>query len=410
MESLNSYLRGLKGSENVRIVDHPDEDRTDRVMVAARELVPGDVILTERPLLHTSQSFARSFRPDPSIPTLPPDYQRVEYEFIRRYTARSREQHENDQSRDEALFNVAMKLLSTDGVDGETATEAFPRRRKDYERGLKVFLKLVKKEYKRNAAATAATVDEEEPMDVADAKGQTKSALKREGDDAVQISSPAPKRRKISGPESFDTANLPPISDLLRLVSILETNCHSRAHSFKNEPVAATSPDDADPPRDESLGLYLAGSFMDHSCAPNATVVLRGVSQSPEDAGVLTLLCLRTIPPNTPITINYTDSEFIPTKERRQTLFRRGFLCACEACCGRDIARAGICSGSCGGIGIVSPTPIEDGSESEDQADDSAVEDPSGETLMFSCDICARRYSSQQANKFIEAEDAIGVG
>ncbi|KAJ3341529.1 hypothetical protein HDU93_004689 [Gonapodya sp. JEL0774] len=439
--TLPSSQERFTGAGRVQIVEHPDDGRDDRVLVAK----PGDIIFTERPLLHTSFSNARNFRPDPAIPTLAPDFQRILFDFCKRWRIwKNRSEATSadlNTSSDTLLFDLAMSLLSTDGVEGDMAREVDPRRDRDYERGVRAFIKtftnLVRESQDRfrdlsgagegpegrtdapvhvgmiqvqpEAPSTQRDVPKTGTKRSADKFSSSEATLRREG--ASQGSSTSSKRRKLTHRDSsaagISEPLMPSEKELLHLLAVLETNCHSRAVAPSMGGSVSSDADDPDPPRDESVGLYLAGSFMDHSCAPNATVSLSPPKIDLEPAqteGNLTLLCLRAISPGTPITISYSDNEFVPTQSRRQALLRRGFLCTCDACSCRDASRAGSCFGTCDGTGILAPRPSDNGSDDDDGEEEGAVEDPSGEVLVFECDICDTRCSTEEAQAFIAAE------
>ncbi|KAI3659490.1 hypothetical protein MP638_004552 [Amoeboaphelidium occidentale] len=104
---------------------------------------------------------------------------------------------------------------------------------------------------------------------------------------------------------------IPSQADILRMICILETNNHS---------------DELD---DGELWciLGITASMMEHSCLPNATVIL-------SSDGIITLKSTAKITSGDMITITYNDKEYLPTKFRREFLLHRGFVCNCSLCSG----------------------------------------------------------------------------
>ncbi|KAJ3126050.1 Laminin subunit beta-3 [Nowakowskiella sp. JEL0407] len=284
---------------------HPS--RHDKVLRATKSFLPGDIIFTEHPALHT----VSAPKPASSLEYLPDDFHALVLQYI------SLKSSDSLPEADEIL------KLSTDGVTSEIANMVDAERAKDYHLAAKHIVSKWKAKQK--------------------------------------------KKKKIPTYQ-------PTVSEIEKLIQIIETNCHSIPSESEDEP--------------DICGVFLLASMMEHSCFQNSNVSIRPTSESIE----LTLTATRKIEIGDLITINYQDNDFQPTKIRRSGLLRRGFLCCCEICDEngkvQDYCRTAYCERD-GCDGFVSPH---------------------GEGKEYShwkCDTCNQGISKQYFSLIIAKEDSL---
>jgi hypothetical protein len=122
--------------------------------------------------------------------------------------------------------------------------------------------------------------------------------------------------------EDFKKKLMQKKSVLVRMINIIETNCFSEPYEEgSNNPVFYST-------EEEHVALFLVASMMEHSCLPNAFHKLNYREGNAE----LVVKCLKPIKCGEEIQISYKDVEFMPFKERKISLGRRGFNCNCVLC------------------------------------------------------------------------------
>jgi hypothetical protein len=181
----------------------------------------------------------------------------------------------------------ALQTLSCDGVDSVIAVETDPERTQDYQRAAKQWV--------------------------------DKLRAKR-------------KKKKPS-----EAVYSPSQADIYNLLKLIDTNSHSRPYQTAND--------------EEMVGVYIAASLPNHSCLPNATVII--ADEMEPHPMRLTLKSIRPIRAGEAITINYVDMEISSRELRRERLKKRGFLCQCEICHQpgwRDFANVASCQSCKGGL------------------------------------------------------------
>ncbi|KAI9023326.1 hypothetical protein DFJ74DRAFT_668740 [Hyaloraphidium curvatum] len=279
-------------------VDDDDEgpskapEGAGRVMVAARDFEPGDVIFHEPPLLHTSPRPPFKNNPYRSVP-LPHDWQRLLLHYTHILGGPS-------EAKEFALG--ALAALSTDGVTSTLAQETDPDRLPYWRSGAKQWTE----RYRKNAK----------------------------------------KAKSKPPPVSIDAIE--------HLIHVIETNCHSADKADGTQDDLGSDLGDA-VEIEEEVGVYFAGSFCNHSCLPNATVILNppdADAAAPDASSTaagphptwLTLRCIAPIAKGESITISYTDESMLPAAHRQSRLTIRGFTCHCELCSSDDVMRAAQCT------------------------------------------------------------------
>lgn len=300
---LGGVVRAVATGEPQGASDADDDDwvddsdgRVDRSLVSLVAFQPGDDIFCEAPLLHTA---AVECTPTGAV-DVPQDWQRLLHHYIHLKTA----SEAGDKDAADAL--QALALLSTDGVTSSLAQKTDPERIT----------------YWRNAA---------------------RNFLDR-------LRTKAKKAKKPRPPVTID--------EIQRLMQVIETNCHSRdADDGGVDPLDALEALEGSDISEieEEVGVYLAGSLSNHSCVPNAIVVLHPADDpDPSKASRLSLRCILPIAPEDPITISYTDESFLPMTHRQARLAIRGFKCSCRLCAGQDVVRGLVCS--CGDLAVPEPS------------------------------------------------------
>jgi hypothetical protein len=182
------------------------------------------------------------------------------------------------------------------------------------------------------------------------------------------------------------------LSASIRIIWILETNCHSRERvpgedEWDDEDTVQMEPDEAGVwfiasfmgqsyPQANQIsfpcsffffffrGNYLGADhsclsvpithslFPDHSCLPNCNAYL-----PPSTPPALELRATRPIKKGEILTISYTDEEYQSTSSRQKRLYRRGFQCSCPLCKGPDVFRPAVCPtcAAAGRAGVLIP-------------------------------------------------------
>ncbi|ORZ32261.1 hypothetical protein BCR44DRAFT_63048 [Catenaria anguillulae PL171] len=338
--SLEEYLAPY--AHLVALQTHPNPSRSDRVLVAAKDFAPGEVLFSEPALLDSAHGIAQEFQPVPMDECfIAHDYQRMLFEYIAN-------QVYSPDSPNTTLLHLATRSLSTDGMTSDLAAKINADRLADYAAGIKVFREKVKKRLSRRAV-------------------------------------------KMVGP-------FPTQDSLLQLLYMIETNVHAEELP-EAHPLAASSrrqSDDADDEKEEDhCALGLVASMPDHSCVPNAQVCFFPRLTGPkrytppasddEDADIpehthLLFTALRPIQAGEPIAIAYQENSCLPTHSRRMQLVRRGFACNCPMCAGQvpDFARAVACV-HCGGVGVPSSVPV---SPQDVEVVDDGLEDEYGDPIV----------------------------
>lgn len=138
-----------------------------------------------------------------------------------------------------------------------------------------------------------------------------------------------------------------------KMISILETNCHSRQyHELEFADAVGTSGgldfEEVFSMDEEFVGVWYRASTMQHSCIPNATVDI--LLDSKYGPAILRVKSLRSIKPGDLITINYLGEDFFPYFLRQKKLNKRGFECNCKLCLVTsrlDITRPFQCPNAC---------------------------------------------------------------
>ncbi|KAJ3367436.1 hypothetical protein GGF31_007529 [Allomyces arbusculus] len=334
----------------VRVVPHPD--RGDRLLVAAKDFSPGEVVFSEPALLDTAHAVAQHFAPVSGL-SIAPDYQRLMYEFV---------VHAVYQPVPTTYAAHALLLaeLSADGMTSALAERVNGERIAQYRADVKVFRDKIKKRF---------------------------------------------AKRGNKGGGSFPTTET-----LLKLLYIIETNVHSE--DIKTGPVATSGDDNDDAEaegEEEHCVLSIVASMPEHSCKPNALVTFfPPFSPAPDSAqtiGVsdielakaepvthLLFTALQPIAAGDVISIAYQENSFLPTRVRRGNLANRGFVCNCRMCAGPDpdFARAFVCAnpmcralvspvGSPRDQGSYVPPPPPPDTENEDEEMDYDDDDQSGD-------------------------------
>lgn len=279
-----------------------------RTMVALVDFSPGDIIFTEPPLLHTSPNPPIKGNPFPAV-ELPRDWQRLLQHYVHICTGPEEEK---------TKVLKALDILSTDGVTSPLARKTDPERIPYYRSGAKAWLEKLRARAKKSK-----------------------------------------------------TAKKPPVTidDIERLVHVIETNCHSRDKFDPEQMEEEDEEEELDMDMEEEVGVYFAGSFLNHSCLPNASATLNpsvlpdskeggSTSSSPDSSGKpgwLTLRCISPIKKGEIITISYTDESFMPAMHRQARLTMRGFKCKCELCTAPDVFRAVSCGCKKDGTAVALP-------------------------------------------------------
>jgi hypothetical protein len=259
---------------------------TGRSMVAQQDFAPGEIIFTEAPLLHTNPRPPIKGNPFPSV-DIPFDWQRLLHHYVYVTTLPTDEN---------APILGALAVLSTDGVTSSRARKADPERIPYWRSGAKGWVEKLK------------------------AKA---------------------KKTKSKKPPGVNTETIE------RLLWKIETNCHSRDRPEMDLDISLDEEDIDLESLEEEVGIYFAGSMINHSCLPNASVTVHA-SDGPETEDCkptwLTLRCIAPIAKGGAITISYTDESFMPAMHRAARLMIRGFKCQCELCQWDDVFRGAQCS------------------------------------------------------------------
>jgi hypothetical protein len=357
--------------------------QAQKFLISLTDGQPGELIFTERPLLHTAHPVARALdlAGSNSHGNLALDWQRLLhlYAYFRRTPNPSASPTNipgDDVYPSSELLDLAMAQLSTAGVTSAPSQATDPERLPEYREAAEQWVKRYK-ESRKNAKKKAA-------------------AKRRKAASPLQEPSPAG-----AGGSAVEWS--PSVEEIERLIAILETNSHSRDEEDQQDlndpsvypptdaPSASkrkvpTPGDDAEgDEKDEACGLWLVASMANHSCRPNCTIHIPASSKT-HDTPQLHLRCIRPIGPGDELTISYHDEEFMPTEDRQALLSSRGFTCQCPLCSGAipDRARAAACSGC--KVGVCSPLLVSN-------------------TSSWKCDQCTRTLSAQEADAVVNAEE-----
>jgi len=165
--------------------------------------------------------------------------------------------------------------------------------------------------------------------------------------------------------------------EMLGIVARIETNCHSQPLDRHDDVVAIQHSFSNEEDEEEHVGLFIIGSFMEHSCRPNATVLLEFEKGQP---AVMHLRSITNIKKGELIQIAYVDTEYLPLVERQNLLAPRGFACSCGDCTRLDRFRTFVChDAECGGPASV----LLDLEENDDKN--------LPQNLMAECLVCHKR-------------------
>lgn len=290
--------------------------RKDRGLFAASAFEPGQLILKESPILHTSHPIARAFIPTADL-DIPHDWQRLLFLYAT---------HRRSNQLSQVLDGIIVDL-SMDGVCSDLAREADPDRESEFQEWAQEWI----------------------------------SWYHQQGG-------------------SDGTSWQPTAEEIFRLIAILETNSHSRDEDDMRDLLdprtgvvptntsdtmdmamtmsASTDEHEDDETKDEACGLWIMASMLNHSCLPNCTVFIPPTKRTGDEAA-LYLRCIRPVSAGEELLINYHDEEYLPTLDRQDILRSRGFDCQCPLCSGRvrEYMRSAACSnlGCIGGQGVCCP-------------------------------------------------------
>lgn len=223
-----------------------------------------------------------------SVPVLALDWQRLLYVWICLRQS-SNIDDENEIAEIFAPLHLMESELSTEGVTSNVAQDVDPQRLSDYRLGLVAFRKRLKKKL---------------------ANGRH------------------PKLQ------------LPSVQELERMLCQIETNCHARPFPDASVPVGEHEVE-----KEEWVGIWLMGSMANHSCVANVAAVITSPSCLPFENGKpthpqlwLELRAVRPIKEGDEITLDYHGSSILCSSiERHQKNARRGFMCSCPLCLGKDV-------------------------------------------------------------------------
>ncbi|TFK48974.1 SET domain-containing protein [Heliocybe sulcata] len=287
----------------VRSLDN--DERKGRGLFASTAFEPGQLILKERPILHTAYPEARAFTPTSDL-EIPYDWQRLLYlyAFYRTHNLQS------------GVLDGILTELSVDGVCSDLARDADPDREREFREWADDWVEWYNAQ---NASSQWRPTSEEMFRLIAILETNSHS---RDEDDMRDLRDPRT--------DAADTTNVA---------------------MFSNLPVPGEEEEEEEI-KDEACGLWVIASMLNHSCLPNCTVFIPPTKRSGAEP-MLYLRCIRPVAAGDELLVSYHDEEFLPTLDRRAMLMPRGFECHCALCEGavREYMRGAVCPGpGCDGI------------------------------------------------------------